>query len=181
MRHYWKEIGQASAIVACCWLVSLGDQATAVEESSVLVEDVPPPVPQPPGGPRLLKADDVNYQDDAEVLSDSATPEPIGPGMSEDCCPSVPIDYDYKHRARRWYGSEPPIEMIMMVDDPADGLDCLFEVPLCLPACCTGDPQMRCWTGIFGRGFVEYRWPCGFQVEVEFKHRKGEIEVDYEG
>jgi hypothetical protein len=66
----------------------------------------------------------------------------------------------------------------MVTENPAD--HCLYEIPLCIPACVTGEPSVSSHCGLFGRGVVEYCWPCGFEVIVKFRNI-GDIRVDYEG
>ena len=67
----------------------------------------------------------------------------------------------------------------MLTKDPADG--CMYEIPMCIPACCVGDPSVSGGRGIFGRGVVEYCWPCGFRAIVKFRHVLGNVKVEYEG
>jgi hypothetical protein len=72
------------------------------------------------------------------------------------------------------------IELVMVTQNPADG--CYYEIPLCIPSCCVGEPTMSAGHGIFGRGVVEYCWPsCGFRAIVKFRHVLGDVRVDYEG
>ena len=94
--------------------------------------------------------------------------------------PTPPIEYDTDGDARRMYRHSGEVELIMVTQDPADG--CFYEIPLCIPACCTGEPIMSSGRGIFGRGVVEYCWPsCGFRAIVKFRHILGDVRVDYEG
>jgi len=71
------------------------------------------------------------------------------------------------------------IQMVMVTQDPADG--CCYEIPLCIPACCTGAPTISSGHGIFGRGVVEYCWSCGFRAKVKFRHVRGDVKVEYDG
>ena len=93
--------------------------------------------------------------------------------------PAPPIEYDTDGDARRMYRHSGQVELIMVTQDPADG--CFYEIPLCIPACCTGEPMVSSGRGIFGRGVVEYCWPCGFRAIVKFRHILGDVRVDYEG
>jgi hypothetical protein len=93
--------------------------------------------------------------------------------------PALPIKYDTDSDARRMYRHNGEVELIMVTQNPADG--CFYEIPLCIPACCTGEPIMSGGRGIFGRGVVEYCWPCGFRAIVKFRHILGDVRVDYEG
>ena len=71
------------------------------------------------------------------------------------------------------------INLVMLTTDPADG--CTYEIPMCIPACCEGDPSVSGGRGILGRGVVEYCWPCGFRAIVKFRHILGDVKVEYEG
>ena len=92
------------------------------------------------------------------------------------------IDYRYTHRARkRWYCCEPTMQTVLLVPDSRKCSCCgLFEVPVCIPACCVGEPTQKCHAGIFGRGKVVYTWCCGFKLVVTIK-KCGDIVVTYIG
>ena len=45
---------------------------------------------------------------------------------------------------------------------------CLVEVPVCIPACCSGAPTVCSHGGHFGRDVVEYSWCCGYHLKVVF-------------
>lgn len=92
--------------------------------------------------------------------------------------PAPPIEYDTDGDARDMYRTG-QIELVMLTKDPADG--CMYEIPMCIPACCVGEPRVSGGLGILGRGKVEYCWPCGFRAIVKFRHLLGDIEVEYEG
>jgi hypothetical protein len=49
-------------------------------------------------------------------------------------------------------------------------------VPICLPACCTGEPSVCAGTGFLCRDVVDYEWCCGFRVKVVFR-RCGDLLV----
>jgi hypothetical protein len=80
--------------------------------------------------------------------------------------------------ARRMFGRSGQVDLVMVAQNPADG--CLYEIPLCVPACCTGEPTVVEGRGIFGRGVVEYCWPCGFTATVKFRHILGDVKIDYD-
>ena len=69
------------------------------------------------------------------------------------------------------------VELVMVTKNPVDC--CLYEIPLCVPACCEGQPAVREGRGIFGRGVVEYCWPCGFTAKVKFRPVLCDVKVDY--
>lgn len=92
--------------------------------------------------------------------------------------PTPPIEYDTDHDARKMYRSG-KIDIVMLTKNPADG--CAYEIPICIPACCEGDPQVSGGRGLLGRGVVEYRWACGFRAIVKFRQILGDVKVEYEG
>ena len=92
--------------------------------------------------------------------------------------PAPPIKYDTDSDARRMYACFGSVELIMVTCNPCDG--CYYEIPLCVPACCKEAPTVSNRRGLFGRGVVEYCWPCGFEAIVKFR-KVGDIRVDYEG
>jgi len=185
--------------------------ASAEQESSVLVEKqaqeaatgpaipapkneptLPPPekpaapaeTEQPPAPevkrPFLRPAEPQRQQSAGPSTSraEESMPAPVGPPIEVRRTP--PIVYDTNRGARRMYAKSGRVELVMVTKNPADG--CYYEIPLCLPACCAGEePQMECRRGIFGRGVVEYCWPCGFRAEVKFRHLLGDVKVEYAG
>jgi len=92
--------------------------------------------------------------------------------------PAPPIVYDTDREARRLYRAG-KVDLVMLTQNPSDG--CYYEIPMCVPACCTGEPSVKGGHGIFGRGVVEYCWPCGFRAIVKFRHVRGNVKVEYEG
>ncbi len=100
------------------------------------------------------------------------------PARDPNVRPAPPIEYDTDHDARKMYRSG-QVQLVMVTQNPSDG--CLYEIPMCIPACCTGEPTVSSGRGIFGRGVVEYCWPCGFRAEVKFRHLLGDVKVEYEG
>lgn len=129
-----------------------------------------PAEPRDPGRGILTGAD--------EPMPPPALQPPTPQSADIHVSPTPPIVYHADHDARRMYRSG-QTNLIMVTQDPADG--CCYEIPMCIPACCTGDPQVSSGHGIFGRGVVEYCWPCGFRAEVKFRHVLGDIKVEYEG
>jgi hypothetical protein len=161
-------------------------------------QELPPPVVPPqesspqPKRPFMRPAEP-RAPAQGKLVGEETMPMPPG-AASSDPAPSVtitqpgtdglrirstpPIDYDTDHDARRMYRTG-KIDLIMLTKDPTG--DCAYEIPMCIPACCVGDPQIAERRGIFGRGIVEYRWACGFRAIVKFRHVLGDIRVDYEG
>ncbi len=93
--------------------------------------------------------------------------------------PTPRISTDTDPAARRMYRSSGQVDLVMVVKNPADG--CLYEIPLCVPGCCTGEPTVVERRGIFGRGVVDYCWECGFTASVRFRHILGDVKVEYDG
>lgn len=129
-----------------------------------------PAEPRAPGQGKLTATD--------EPMPSPAKPDSQAPSAESNVRPAPPIVYDTDRDARRMYRSG-QIKLVMVTQDPGDG--CYYEIPLCIPACCTGDPTVSGGHGIFGRGVVEYCWPCGFRAKVKFRHMLGDVRVDYEG
>ncbi len=97
----------------------------------------------------------------AKLEADCCAPEP-------DCCPDPCIVY--RHCGPKLCcGCDPPKEITLKVTDPCTG--CIVEVPVCVPACCEGEPDVCCGTGLFCRDVVDYEWCCGFRVKVVFRKR----------
>lgn len=93
--------------------------------------------------------------------------------------PAPPIEYDTDGDARDMYRESGEVKILMVTQNPADG--CYYEIPLCIPGCCVGEPRMSGGRGLLGRGVVEYCWECGFRAEVKFRHILGDVKVEYEG
>jgi hypothetical protein len=120
----------------------------------------------------------------ATALSVTEEPMPApeilpGPADGIEVRPTPPIEYDTDGDARRMYRRTGEVHLVMVTQNPADG--CFYEIPLCIPACCTGEPIVSSGQGIFGRGVVEYCWACGFRAEIKFRHVLGDVKVEYEG
>lgn len=100
---------------------------------------------------------------------------PVAPAV--ECCP-IAVLREVKalsaRRAYRCYGA--PVHQTLCVDNPADCCPKLFSVPVCVPACCVGEP-VCCGkrTGLLGRGYVTYRWSCGFEATIVFRVKGGVI------
>jgi hypothetical protein len=120
------------------------------------------------------------------VVIDEAMPAPQGgasrnvpqSGEPMNLRPTPHVVYDTDSDARRMYACYGSVDMIMVTQNPAD--KCFYEIPLCIPACCVGEPTMSSKCGLFGRGVVTYCWPCGFEAIVKFRNI-GDVRVDYEG
>jgi hypothetical protein len=105
-------------------------------------------------------------------LPPSAT-VPIGVNVK----PTLPIDYDTHHDARKMLRAG-QLNIVVLTKDPSDG--CFYQIPLTVPSCCAGEPRVSGGRGLLGRGNVEYEWPCGFKAKIKFRHVLGDVKVDYE-
>ena len=103
----------------------------------------------------------------------------LGPPVRDPNVRPMPrIKYDTDHDARKMYRSG-QIQLVVAVQNPADS--CLYEIPLCIPACCVGEPRIAGGKGLLGRGVVEYCWACGFKAKIKFRDLLHDVKVDYEG
>jgi hypothetical protein len=114
-----------------------------------------------------------------ESMPAPTDPRIIVPSADVEVRPAPPIEYDTDGDARGMYRKSGEVNLVMITQNPADG--CYYEIPLCIPACCTDEPRISGGRGILGRGVVEYCWECGFRAEVKFRHRLGDVKVEYEG
>jgi hypothetical protein len=115
----------------------------------------------------------------AVVEEPMPAPEPGLIVESPEVRPVPPIEYDSDGDARDMYRESGEVKILMVTQNPADG--CYYEIPLCIPGCCVGEPRMSGGRGLLGRGVVEYFWECGFRAEVKFRHILGDVKVEYEG
>ncbi len=89
------------------------------------------------------------------------------------CCPKDPCIKYWNHRLllkghKRCCECQPPTQMILKVKHPCC-CGCTVEVPVCVPACLKGEPQVTSCCGPLGRGVVTYTWCDGFKVRVVFQ------------
>jgi hypothetical protein len=166
MSNYLRHIGQFVVLITCSAAGALLTPALAQEDTSLLINQPAPPAdeqpaPQPP-----------QVQAAEEVMPATAIAE-------GEVHPAPPIKYHASRSARRMMRGGEAIELLMVARNPADG--CLYEIPLCLPACCVGEPAVEERCGLGGRGVVEYCWECGFSATVKFRHRIGDVKVEYDG
>lgn len=92
---------------------------------------------------------------------------------------SADVHHRYRPSARRTLKREGSLEVCMHVVNPACcGLP--VEIPICLPACCAGEPPaVDTGRGFLRRGVVCFEWPCcGYSARVVFKHN-GRVHVVY--
>jgi len=65
----------------------------------------------------------------------------------------------------------PPVKIILEVCHPCTG--CKYEVPVCIPACCIGEPCVHFEKTLIGYGKTVFEWKCGHTVIVRFPHSGG--------
>jgi hypothetical protein len=130
------------------------------EESLIVVEQPAPPLQQ-------------------EQPTEEVMPAPAFSISENAVHPAPPTKYRANRSARRMLRGKETIDLVMVARNPADG--CLYEIPMCLPACCVGEPTVKERRGLGGRGVVEYCWECGFSATVKFRHRLGDVKVEYDG
>jgi hypothetical protein len=103
---------------------------------------------------------------DAAPLPGPASPAPTVAGAI--CCPERCITYKAHRPCRKTCcDCAAPVQTVLLVKDPCV-CGCLVNVPVCLPACCTGAPEVCCHRGLLGRAVVEYEWCCGYRVKIVF-------------
>ncbi|QDU89185.1 hypothetical protein Pla175_25720 [Pirellulimonas nuda] len=120
------------------------------------------------------------------VVAQELLAPPVAPSVTEYmtpvapaavCCPIQVVSEVSAPSAKRSYRCHGgPIQQLLCVDNPADCCRKDYSVPVCVPACCVGDP-VCCGSrvGLLGRGYVTYRWPCGFEATIVFRAHGGVI------
>jgi hypothetical protein len=94
------------------------------------------------------------------------------------CCYEPCISYCYRHCRRVCCDCRPPVKAVLKVVDPR--CCCYLDVPVCLPACCEGEPCITSRCALFGRSIVEYSWCCGVKVRMVIA-KCGDVRVTYFG
>jgi hypothetical protein len=103
-------------------------------------------------------------------------PVPCAPVSCAPCAPTI----TYVHHGRLPCGCccTTPIQTALEVKIPC-GCTCTTTlIPVCLPSCCTGTPQVTCHWGPLGRGVVRYDYCCGVSVKI-IVQRCGNFVVHY--
>jgi hypothetical protein len=128
---------------------------------------------------RRVNADRVIYDDDAPA--EAATAYDSDVVVSGDCCepaaccPQPCISYCDRSCS---FKCSPRKESCIEVCDPCTG--CKISVPVCLPECTEGCPDVCGRRALFGASVVTYRWCNGFEAVVRIT-RCGDIKVTYRG
>ena len=108
------------------------------------------------------------------TLGDHVAPETVCAAPQPVCCPKPCIKYRHRGPKLCCGPCKPGKTIVLVVKDPCTC--CEVEVPVCLPACCEGEPTVCTGKGFLCRDIVEYQWCCGFYVRVAFK-RCGDLVV----
>jgi len=117
----------------------------------------------------------VSLKQSADPNCAALEPAPCAPVA---CCPTPCITYRHLFRPIACCGCPEPMKMVLSVKNPCSCNCCEVPIPVCLPGCCTGEPKVSCFHGLFACGCVQYDWCCGVSVVVKFK-RTGEVIVTY--
>ncbi|HEX4145073.1 MAG TPA: hypothetical protein VHY91_16320 [Pirellulales bacterium] len=119
----------------------------------------------------------------ANAALDCGAPAPSCAALAPACCaPTISYNHVCVHRVR-CCGCQPPIETALCVKDPGACNPCTAApviIPVCLPACCTGEPTVSGRVGLCGRGIVRYDYCCGLSIKIVFRNC-GDIAVTYIG
>jgi hypothetical protein len=134
-------------------------------------------VVNPVAEPQLIPAQTTEFAP-LEPVAPAAVAEELAPPVQDGVVvhPVTKLDYHVSRRARRAFAGANFVELTMVTQNPADG--CFYEIPLCVPECCLGEPQVTSHCGLLGRGVVKYCYECGLEVEVIFRLR-GDVKVEY--
>ncbi|HVX10101.1 MAG TPA: hypothetical protein VHC22_02760 [Pirellulales bacterium] len=103
--------------------------------------------------------------------SQPAAPAAVAPAAC--CCPQPCLIYRQRGH-RGGCGCAPPVEVVLTATNPCTC--CPVAIPVCIPACCLGDPSVCCHRGFLGANVVDFDWACGYRVTVRFKHN-GDVVV----
>lgn len=106
-----------------------------------------------------------------------AAPLPLASPAAPVCCPIEVVRSRTTPGAKRLLRCEgPPIDRVVCVPNPAECRGPLYEVPLCVPCCCVGEPRLgNTKTGLLGRGYVDLVWDCGYVARLAFRKHGGVI------
>jgi len=112
---------------------------------------------------------------EAQAVLRASDPACCAPPVCKEPC----ITYKTARCRKICCGCEAPQKIVVAVVDPACCKN-VVDVPMCIPACCKGEPCVKGRCGLFGRSIVWYEWCCGFKARVVFD-KCGDICVTYYG
>ncbi len=147
--------------------------AAACGSAVVAQEMIAPPVTADPAGP-ALEAPNLEAPSVTEFMTPTA--HVVAAPMVE-CCPIAVVSEVAAPSAKRSYRCNGgPIQQVICVDNPSDGCRKNYSVNVCVPACCVDTPVCcDSRVGMLGRGYVTYRWTCGFEATIAFRVHGGVI------
>jgi hypothetical protein len=123
---------------------------------ALLQDPKAPDTPQAPKGPAAAPGGEaVPPSPVPGPAADGSPPPAVDSASPPLAAPAPPVIDPYA-----------PVLTCLLVEDPKRP-GCCVEVPVCLPACCVGPPQVSTWCGLIRRR-VTYCWACGCTVEVTF-------------
>lgn len=151
--------------------------ATAVEAVEEAVEETADEVVETAEEPTLVEPAVGEAPSVDTVIA--ASPVIVSPAAAGPvCCPIRIVSSHTTLSAKRALRcSGPPVQTMACVDNPADCTCTHYQIPLCVPCCCVGEPRVcNARAGLLGRGRVDLVWPCGFTAKVVFlKHGGAKI------
>lgn len=160
-------VAAAGILLTAVGIALAQQQSLVVPPQSAAPPVTQPAPPVPPPQPILVPP-----------TTNGATESMPVPSSHEATVHTAPrITYHAGPRARRMLACNEQVQLVMVTKNPIDC--CLYEIPLCVPACCEGQPAMRERRGFLGAGIVEYCWPCGFVAKVKFRPMLCDVKVDY--
>lgn len=127
---------------------------------------------------RRAEAATLYFDDEPAAESKAAYDSDAPPGDCCEpaaCCPQPCISYR-DHSCS--FKCSPRKEICLDVCDPCTG--CTINVPVCVPCCTEGCPDVCCRRALFGASVVTYRWCNGFEAVIRIT-RCGDIKVTYRG
>jgi hypothetical protein len=156
------------------WLATLATIATIATVALTVTAASPASAAGRLASFRAARAANAEAANSAAALNAGAAAlDPACCAPAAPCCPTPCITYRH-HGPKLCCGCAPSVETVLTVNDPCTC--CPVQIPVCLPACCSGEPTVCCGRGLLGRTVVSYDWCCGFSVTVRFLH-SGDIVV----
>lgn len=162
-------------------------KADAVQEPEALPSTIVGPQFPTADGPLVPGRVYSQPQPYAAYYADSYQPEVVAPMpmpapvMAAPCCPTPCISYRHAMLPLRKVKGNPclpPTKLVLCVKDPCTC--CPVSVPVCLPNCCCGEPEVKCSKTILKGHVTTFSWCCGVSVVVRFD-RCGDVLVTYHG
>jgi hypothetical protein len=100
---------------------------------------------------------------------------PVQMAAGDKCCAAPKIKYQHHCTLRKTCDRCcDTFQTVLTVCNPHCGEE--IDIPLCLPACCEGEPKVCDRSGVLGRSSTTYEWCCGYRVKVVID-RCGDVAV----